>query len=150
VTSHEHSGADGRGRSGYSGLVGTSGALADAPAGTGVKLSKLVVETLRDLPEGQAKAVAGAIGRIAPDAGRPLKIRPPTGADRRRYLAIVPQQPDAPVVIYRKLRPADGEGNGYLVTALINRREYEGYERAEREGVLDTPAGNLLMWLGWP
>lgn len=126
----------------YSRLVGTSGTQAQAPAGANVRLSRLAIDALQDLPKDQAAAVAGAIRHIGPGSGSPLKIRSP-GNPGEPYFAIVPNDDAAPVVIYRKLGPA--EGGGYLVTALTGRNEFGGYERAERQGILDSPAGKLLI-----
>jgi hypothetical protein len=120
--------------------VGTPAALASGSANA-VRLSPPAIEAIRELPKSQATAVAEAIRRIGPDQGTPLKIPPGKGGGQ--FLAIVPDEADAPVVIYRKLTPDEGEG--YLVTAIVEREEYEGYQRAEREGILDTPLGRLLL-----
>ena len=58
----------------------------------------------------------------------------------RLYLAGLPPIYDAPVVIYRQLQPNESPRGEWLVTALINRGEYEAYRRAERSGILDDPA----------
>lgn len=117
-------------------------ARAVAPTGTPVRVSGSVVEALKKLPRNRAQSVAAAIQRIGPDVGRPLKIQQPGGA-KGPYLAITPDDDAAPVVIYRRL--ASDEDEGYLVTALVGRDEYAGYERAERRGILDTPVGRFLM-----
>ena len=56
---------------------------------------------------------------------------PTTGQEFR---VIVPDDaPRAPVVVYRQLRPSEGHGDDYLVTGLIDRRDYETYLRAGAE-----------------
>jgi hypothetical protein len=59
------------------------------------------------------------------------------------YTVIEPAGDKSPVVIYRELD--DREGGGYLVTAIVDRDEYDGYRRAERQGALDTPLARLLL-----
>jgi len=116
------------------------------PAGeiANVRLSRHAVSALERLDRSEAHAVAEAITRINSGAGRPLRIEPKT-MPGDRYQVVVPDHPAAPVVIYRRL--ASSEGGGYLVTALAGRSDYEGYERAERDGFLDSAAGQFVTGL---
>jgi hypothetical protein len=123
----------------YSQVVGTP---AEAERRSGIRMSRPAVDAFETLSKSQQAAVAEAIRRIGPDAGTLLKI--PPGGSGGGYLAMVPSDPDGPVVIYRRLT-AD-EGDGYLVTAIVGRSEYKSYQRAERQGILDTPLGRLLLW----
>jgi hypothetical protein len=114
---------------------------ASGSTAAGVRLSSAAAETLRALPKKVAAQVAEAIRRIGPDEGTPLKI--PGDKSGYRYLAIEPSGRNSPVVIYRTLTRS--EGDGYLVTAIVGRDEYDGYQRAERQGALDTPVGRALI-----
>ncbi len=105
-----------------------------------VLLSRSAADTLRALPEDELAAVAETLRRIGAARGRALKI-PPSKSGGTFY-ALVPSDEKAPVVIYRALTPDEGEG--VLVAAIIDRREYAGYLRAERSGALDTP---LARWV---
>jgi hypothetical protein len=107
-----------------------------------VRLSQAAVNALGRLPDAQAKAVAKAIARISSGAGTPLRIQPPS-MPSGSYRAVVPDNDEAPVVIYRELGRA--EGGGYLVTSLTSRSDYEGYQRADRSGFLDSDAGRALI-----
>jgi hypothetical protein len=106
-----------------------------------VRLSRYAVTALEKLDRGEAHAVAEAITRINSGDGKPLMIQS-RAMPSERYWVVVPDDPVAPVVIYRKL--ARSEGVGYLVTALAGRSDYEGYERAERDGFLESAAGRLV------
>jgi hypothetical protein len=106
-------------------------------------MSRPAVDAYEALSRTDRAAVAEAIRRIGPDAGTPLRI--PPGDSGGSYLAMAPADPEGPVVIYRRLAP--DEGDGYLVTAIVGREEFKGYQRAERQGVLDTPLGRLLLGL---
>jgi hypothetical protein len=116
--------------------VGASDETADIEDGASdVRLSEVVVDALRHLPPHAASAVAGAIRRIGDGNGVMLRITTPS-APGIPYFAMVPANADAPVAIYRKLRPhEDGE---YLVTAIINRENFDTYRCAEQQGLLDS------------
>jgi len=106
-----------------------------------VLLSPTAADTLRKLPEDKVQAVARAIDRIDVDQGRRLKI-PPSRSGNPFYAVVAPGK-DAPIVIYRPLNA--NEGKGFLVAAIINRDEYEGYIRADRKGVLDTALAQYIL-----
>ncbi len=116
-------------------------ATARPEADDNVRMSRVAADTLRELPDDAAKAVAETIDHIGEDRGRPLKI--PASKSGGTFYAMVPADKHAPVVIYRKLTPDEGEG--FLVTAIIDRFEYLGYLRAEKRGALDTPLGRFLL-----
>src|SRR5690348_6920548 len=80
-------------------------------------------------------AVVQAIRRIGHETGVILRITTP-GPPGIPYLAMVPANADAPVVIYRELQPYE-EGE-YLVTAIVNRKIFDAYEYAEQRGLLDS------------
>jgi hypothetical protein len=122
--------------------VGTASAAASAQgAQPEVRVAEPVITEMRAMPREQAAAAARAIQRIGSDAGVALRI-PPPGIPDGHYLAIVPDDPEAPVVIYRELTQA--EGGGYLVTALADRDTYDAYEHAEQNGHLDSPLWKTL------
>jgi hypothetical protein len=59
-------------------------------------------------------------------------VEAPNGnGNGRQYLAAVPDDDTAPVVMYR-----ESEDNGYLVTALVDRDTYQTYEITEQPGFL--------------
>jgi hypothetical protein len=121
--------------------VGTPAATRSQADGNDVRLSRLAADTLHELSDDAAETVAETIDRIGVDRGQSLKIpRSKTGGT---FYAMVPTDKDGPVVIYRRLAPDEGEG--FLVTAIINRQEYVGYLQAERRGALDTPLGQFLL-----
>jgi hypothetical protein len=126
---------------------GMSGATSVASAGSArvdVRLAKAVIEALRELPPRLAAVVARAIQRIGAEPGVSLRIQAP-GNGGKPYMAMVPGDDAAPVVIYRELSP--DEGGDYLVTGLGDREAYVAYESAEQQGFLDTPAGHALILL---
>lgn len=45
-------------------------------------------------------------------------------------------------MIYRER--SHGEGDGYLVTALVDREAYEAYKKAEQEGLTSTPLWKMV------
>ncbi len=97
-----------------------------------VRMTPSAVKALRELARPHAESVARAIAGIGRAEGR-LVALPPDDVDGRQYFAMVPDDDDAPVVMYR---PANG--NGYLVTALVDRAAYRTYEIAERPGFLQS------------
>jgi hypothetical protein len=99
-------------------------------------MSRAAQGELGKLAPDQAAAVTEAMHQIGHVEGVPLKKIPP-GAGDNAFYAAVPRAPDAPVAVYRQLTP--DEGRGYLVTAIVSRDVYNGYQRAEREGILDNP-----------
>jgi hypothetical protein len=102
-----------------------------------VRLSVPVVQTLRGLGDGQKQSVAAAIRNIRAGAGKPLNMNNRSlNAEGGQYRVIVPDQSDAPVVIFRQL--GSSEPGDFLVTALTDRQVFNDYERAERQGVLDS------------
>jgi hypothetical protein len=111
-----------------------------------VQVAQTVINEMEDrLPRGQAAAVARAIQRIGTEVGTrssvPLKINVPGAPPGSRYLAAIPDDEQAPVVIYRE--PADKVSN-YLVAALADRDTYRKYERAEQQGLLDDPVAKSV------
>lgn len=129
----------GRSAAAYSQDVGTTSANGAHPQ---VRVAAPVVTQMRKMPRAQAAAAARAIEGIGPDIGTPLRI-PTPGNPGGRYLALVPDDPQAPVVLYRPL--SHGEGCGYFVAALASRETYDAFRRAEREGLLETALGKALL-----
>lgn len=111
------------------------GVTATVPAENGqsnVRMTPAAVEALHALERPLAESVARAIAAIGQADGKPV-ASPPDSDNGRTYFAMVPDDDAAPVVMYR---PADG--NGYLVTALVDRATYKTYEIAERRGFLQS------------
>lgn len=108
---------------------------------SGVRLSHSATSVLRGLQPAEARSVVYAIARIKSGAGRSLKIQPPN-VPGGTYRCVVPDDDAAPVVIYRAL--TSSEHGDYLVTALTDRQEFERYERAARDGLLETDLGHLV------
>lgn len=88
-----------------------------------VRMTPAAIDALRELARPQAESVARAIAAIGQAPGRP--VEGPDG-NGRQYLAMVPDDDNAPVVMYRA-----ADDNGYLVTALVDRATYKTYEIAE-------------------
>jgi hypothetical protein len=112
------------------------------PEDTEVRVAGSVVEEMRRMSRPEAAAAARAIQAIGPDAGTPVRIPSPGNPDGH-YLALVPDDPAAPIVIYRPVT-VDAD-SGYVVIALASRDTYAAYEQAERAGVLDTPLGKAVL-----
>jgi len=116
---------------------------------TQVRVTSRVVSELDDLPSEVAASVARAIERIGKAEGQPFS--PPDARKDERYLAMVPDHDEAPVVVYRE------DKDGYLVTGLAKRADFRTYIHTEpSESFLDTPVGQaalvgggalLIMWL---
>jgi hypothetical protein len=106
--------------------------------GTEVLVAEPVIATLRgERYREVAPTVLRTIKEIGHIDGEPLDLD-----EAGQFMAIVPAG-NAPVVVYRPMR-AD-EGHGYLVTGLVDRRSYESYRRAQKQGLLDTDAGRAML-----
>ena len=88
-----------------------------------VRMTPAAVDALHKLARPQAESVARAIASIGQAEGKPV-VAP--GENDAKYLALAPDNEDAPVVMYR----ATDDG-GYLVTALVDSATYKTYEIAE-------------------
>jgi hypothetical protein len=122
---------------------GSGSARAADQRTSGIAVTGAVSGQLRELRAAdaeKARAVDAAIMRIPSGDGDPVRIPVPGAPPDREYRAILPASRDAPVVIYRAMEPGEGDGEGWVVTTLIDRDEYEQYMRAERNGILDAPA----------
>ena len=110
---------------------------------TDLQVTRAVNSALRELraasPQ-KARAVQELIEKIPHIPSEPVRIEVPGAPKNREYLAAFPYERDAPVVIYRHLQPDDRAEGDWLVTALIDRDEYEEYRHAEMRGILDNPA----------
>jgi hypothetical protein len=95
-----------------------------------VRMTPAAIDALHHLARPQAEAVARAIASIGQAEGKPVAAPAVNG---RSYLAMVPDDDDAPVVMYRQ-----AEDNGYLVTALVDRATYKTYEIAEQPSFLQS------------
>jgi hypothetical protein len=113
------------------------GMTATAPAGNGqanVRMTPAAIDALHELASPQAKSVARAIAAIGRTEGKPVAAPQGTAQDNgRQYLAMVPADDQAPVVMYR-----EADDGGYLVTALVDRDTYKTYEIAEQPGFLQS------------
>lgn len=102
------------------------GVTATVPTENGqsnVRMTPAAIEGLRDLARPQAESVARAIVAIGQTPGKPVAAPDGNG---RQYLAMVPDDDTAPVIMYR-----EADDGGYLVTALVDRATYKTYEIAE-------------------
>lgn len=95
-----------------------------------VRMTPAAIDALHKLARPQAESVARAIAAIGQVPGKPVEA-PNGNGNGRQYLAIVPDDDEAPVVMYRQ-----SEDNGYLVTALVDRDTYQTYEITEQPGFL--------------
>ena len=109
------------------------GVTATVPTESGqanVRMTPAAVDALHGLARPQAEAVARAIASIGHAEGRPV-VDP--GDNGKKYLAMVPDNDKAPVVMYRET-----DDGGYLVTALVDRATYKTYEIAEQPSFLQS------------
>jgi len=109
------------------------GVTATVPTDSGpsnVRMTPAAIDALHKLARPQAESVARAIAAIGQVPGKPVEA-PNGNGNGRQYLAIVPDDEMAPVVMYR-----ESEDNGYLVTALVDRDTYQTYEITEQPGFL--------------
>jgi hypothetical protein len=97
-----------------------------------VRMTPAAIDALRKLARPQAESVARAIAAIGQTRGNPV-VAPNGNGNGKTYLAIVPGDDKAPVVMYRQ-----SDDNGYLVTALVDRDTYQTYEIAEQPSFLQS------------
>ena len=111
------------------------GVTATVPTDSGpsnVRMTPAAIDALHKLARPQAESVARAIASIGQVPGKPVEAPNGNGnGNGRQYLAIVPDEDEAPVVMYR-----ESEDNGYLVTALVDRDTYQTYEITEQPSFL--------------
>lgn len=97
-----------------------------------VRMTPAAIDALHGLERPQAESVARAIAAIGQTEGKPVAA--PRESNGRQYFAMVPDDDNAPVVMYRAV-----DDGGYLVTALVDRETYKTYEIAEqRPGFLQS------------
>ena len=102
------------------------GVTATVPTENGqsnVRMTPAAIDALHELARPHAESVARAIAAIGQAPGNPVAAPEGNG---RQYLAMVPDDDEAPVVMYRA-----ADDGGYLVTALVDRDTYKTYEIAE-------------------
>jgi hypothetical protein len=91
---------------------------------------------LEKLSPGQAGAVHAAIRDIPSKHGQRFNI--PGAPPAEPFLAVEPENPDAPVVIYR--RTTTDEQGDWLVVSLMNPGDYHAVRRAEQSLAAAPPA----------
>lgn len=96
------------------------------------------------LSPGQVAAVARCIDQLADAPGAQLSIDSPTALGSQ-YLAAIPDNDHAPVVIYRAT--SAGEQGDLLVTALADRVTYAEHQSAARRRIKDHPPDRALSIL---
>jgi hypothetical protein len=118
----------------YLGAATYAGGVTEtAPTDSGpsnVRMTPAAIDALHKLTRPQAESVARAIASIGRVPGNPVEA-PNGNGNGRQYLAIVPDDEMAPVVMYR-----ESEDNGYLVTALVDRDTDQTYEISEQPSFL--------------
>jgi len=95
-----------------------------------VRMTPAAIDALHELARPQAESVARAIAAIGQTEGKPVAAPEGNG---RQYLAMVPDDDEAPVVMYR-----EADDGGYLVTNLVDRATYKTYEIAGRPSFLQS------------
>jgi hypothetical protein len=95
-----------------------------------VRMIPAAIDALHSLARPQAESVARAIADIGQTEGKPVAAPEGNG---RQYYAMLPDDDQAPVVMYRA-----ADHTGYLVTALADRAPYQTYEIAGRPGFLQS------------
>jgi hypothetical protein len=114
----------------YSGVVTAAVPTDSGPSN--VRMTPAAIGSLRELARPEAESVARAIAAIGQTPGNPV-VAPNGNGNGKNYLAIVPDDDKAPVVMYRH-----ADDNGYLVTALVDRDTYQTYEIAEQPSFLQS------------
>jgi hypothetical protein len=114
----------------YSGVVTAAVPTDSGPSN--VRMTPAAIGSLRELARPEAESVARAIAAIGQIRGNPV-VAPNGNGNGKNYLAIVPEDDKAPVVMYRH-----ADDNGYLVTALVDRDTYQTYEIAEQPSFLQS------------
>jgi len=114
----------------YSGVVTAAVPTDSGPSN--VRMTPAAIGSLRELARPEAESVARAIAAIGRTRGNPV-VAPNGNGNGKNYLAIVPDDDKAPVVMYRH-----ADDNGYLVTALVDRDTYQTYEIAEQPSFLQS------------
>ena len=114
----------------YSGRVTATVPTDGGPSN--VRMTPAAIGALRELARPQAESVARAIAAIGQTPGNPV-VAPNGNGNGKQYLALVPDDDKAPVVMYRQ-----SDDNGYLVTALVDRDTYQTYEIAEQPSFLSS------------
>jgi hypothetical protein len=103
-----------------------------------VRMTPAAIDALHGLARPQAESVARAIAAIGQAPGKPVAAPEGNG---RQYLAMVPDEDAAPVVMYR-----ESDDGGYLVTALVDRDTYKTYEIAENgHGLLQSTTFKTMV-----
>lgn len=125
--------------------------ISDPPVASDVLVSQAVLDRLDELAETEpekADSAARAIQSVGRVPAAPIRIDLPGGPRGAKYVALVPADPDAPVIIYRALIPEVDTGSGWLVTALLSPTEYQRYREAERTGLQERSprAAGLDEW----
>jgi hypothetical protein len=104
---------------------------AEAKRPLDVRLTNAVADAIKGLEPDEAEAVIRVIERLDSAEGEPADL--PGAPPGTQYLAITPENPKAPVVIYRPM--LSNEEGDWLVTSLIPRDNYHAWRGAtERLG----------------
>ena len=101
-----------------------------------IRVARTVLDEIKGLEPPEADAVRETIDSIGATEGEPVDI--PVAPPGTAYLALAPADQAAPVVIYRPMLP--DENGDWLVTALMDRDDYEVQQEAQRHGLLRDPA----------
>jgi hypothetical protein len=123
-------------------MASTADAPAPAPA-SDVVVARTVIDQMHRLPPPQAAAVARAIQSIGHARGEPIRIEAADIPPDASYFTLVPDDDQAPVIIYRTIPP--GSEVRWRVTALVSREDYRKYREAERRGLLDDPTVKTII-----
>jgi hypothetical protein len=116
------------------------------PAPDRVLVSDAAAAKAMELPDHERKMVASTLRHLGDltRKSRPTRI-PVPGARRDETVWALDTSDDkgSPVILWRRL--GEDEGGGILGMAIVSRREWLGYLRAERSGELDTDEGRDLL-----
>lgn len=118
-------------------------ASADSPPASGIRVTRPVMDELWKIADpGEGAALRRYINSIPQAVGTPVDI--PGAPPGTQYLAIVPEESELPVIVYRPALP-DEQGE-WLVTALLPRETYQQQKQAEKRGLLqnDTVRAGIL------
>jgi len=106
--------------------------------GSGLRVARAVIDALTQMAPAAAAAVEQTIRSIGEARGRQIPLTVPDAPAGAQFFALAPSGDlSAPAVIYRPLL-AD-EGQGWRVTALMDRAAYEQVVAAQEYGLFKNP-----------
>jgi hypothetical protein len=113
----------------------------DMPAATDVLVADTVLAQLDALDPPVQQIVARTIQTVGrADGAVPFSLTVPDSPPGAQYLALSTPDPNAPVIIYREITPAETSLNGrWLVTTLLSVENYLAYKQLQQRYQQELP-----------